>query len=244
MSHHVNASIPVSTDFHRSLAISAGIILFPFPQRLHQVTSTDYIKGPVTDYTNGPVTEYTNGPVNDNTKGPIPRCHRALSKSRITFHSSFVLTWPDLTWPWTTYEAKMFTSQFYNIRLQISVRKCQVPPWACGAALWKIPPIGYCPVGIQGAKPCWRATRIPCDCVSWSPISKILAWWAWRLPGRWQDGGRRLVVARWMRRSAPPMYGPTPDLTLNRRLWTLVIYLAQGRTDHDGRQEFHCLQAI
>ena len=35
---------------------------------------------------------------------------------------------------------------------------------------------------------------------------------AWRLPGRWPDGGRRNTVARWTRRRAAPAYAPIPDL--------------------------------
>ena len=35
---------------------------------------------------------------------------------------------------------------------------------------------------------------------------------AWRLPGRWPDGGRRSTVARWTRGRAAPAYAPIPDL--------------------------------
>ena len=50
-------------------------------------------------------------------------------------------------------------------------------------------------------------------CVRWSPILRMRAWRAWRLPGRWPDGGRRSTVARWTRRRAVPAYAPIPDLT-------------------------------
>ena len=36
--------------------------------------------------------------------------------------------------------------------------------------------------------------------------------WAWRLSGRWPDGGRS-TVAKWTRRRPAPAYLPTPDLT-------------------------------
>ena len=39
------------------------------------------------------------------------------------------------------------------------------------------------------------------------------AWRAWRLPGRWPDGGRRSTVARWTRRHAAPACATIPDLT-------------------------------
>ena len=38
-------------------------------------------------------------------------------------------------------------------------------------------------------------------------------WRAWRLPGRWPDGGRSSTVARWTRRRAAPVYAPIPELT-------------------------------
>ena len=44
------------------------------------------------------------------------------------------------------------------------------------------------------------------------PIWSIWAWRAWRLPGRWPDGGRRSTVARWTRRRAATAYAPIPDL--------------------------------
>ena len=43
------------------------------------------------------------------------------------------------------------------------------------------------------------------------------AWRAWRLPGRWPDGGRGSTVARWTRRRAAPAYALIPDLTFSRR---------------------------
>ena len=45
-------------------------------------------------------------------------------------------------------------------------------------------------------------------CVRWSPVWRIRAWRAWRLPGRWPDGGRRSTDARWTRRRAAPAYAP------------------------------------
>ena len=48
-------------------------------------------------------------------------------------------------------------------------------------------------------------------CVRWNPIRGIRAWRAWRLPGRWPDGGRRSTVARWTRRRTAPAYAPIPD---------------------------------
>ena len=50
--------------------------------------------------------------------------------------------------------------------------------------------------------------------VRWSPIWGIWAWGVWRLPGRWSDGGRENIAARWTRWRAAPAYVPTPDLTL------------------------------
>ena len=41
---------------------------------------------------------------------------------------------------------------------------------------------------------------------------KIQEWRAWRLPGRWPDGGQGSTVARWTRRRAAPAYAP-PYLT-------------------------------
>ena len=41
----------------------------------------------------------------------------------------------------------------------------------------------------------------------------IWAWRVWRLPERWQDGGRRSTVAGWTRRRAAPAYAPIPNLT-------------------------------
>ena len=48
------------------------------------------------------------------------------------------------------------------------------------------------------------------------------AWRAWRLPGRWPDGGRRSTVAKWTRRRAAPAYAPIADLTFKTVLTTHV----------------------
>ena len=51
-------------------------------------------------------------------------------------------------------------------------------------------------------------------CVMWSPIfAGIGAWRAWRLHGRWLDGGQRSTVARWTRQCAAPAHASMSDLT-------------------------------
>ena len=54
------------------------------------------------------------------------------------------------------------------------------------------------------------------------PIWRI---WAWRLTGRWPDGGWRKTVTRWKRQCASPAYAPIPDLTLS---WPDLIYRDYG----------------
>ena len=65
---------------------------------------------------------------------------------------------------------------------------------------------------IRGAGPCRGGAHTLRGCVRWSPTCRMRAWRAWRLPGRWQDRGRRSTVARWTRRRAVPAYAPIPDL--------------------------------
>ena len=48
------------------------------------------------------------------------------------------------------------------------------------------------------------------------PIRRIWAWRAWRLTGRWSDGGRRSTVPGWTRRRAAPAYARIPDLIYHR----------------------------
>ena len=48
-------------------------------------------------------------------------------------------------------------------------------------------------------------------CVIWQHMQHWQR--AWRLPGRWPDGGRGSTVVRWTRRRAVPAYAPIPDLT-------------------------------
>ena len=72
-----------------------------------------------------------------------------------------------------------------------------------------------------------------------SPIWRIWTWRAWRLPGRWPDGGRRRTVARWTRRRAAPAYAPIYDLfTLT---WSLVGLLVddkrRGRLEQPSAQQ-------
>ena len=77
----------------------------------------------------------------------------------------------------------------------------------------------FCVVGILWAVLCWWAARVLCFCIRWSSIWRMRAWRAWRLPGRWPDGGRRSTVVRWTRRRAVTAYAPIPDLT-----WRFVPY--------------------
>ena len=46
------------------------------------------------------------------------------------------------------------------------------------------------------------------------PIWRMRAWRAWRLPGRWPDGGRRSTVARRTRQRAASAYVPITDLNI------------------------------
>ena len=48
-----------------------------------------------------------------------------------------------------------------------------------------------------GDGPCRGGVHRLHGCVKRRPIWRIRAWRAWRLPGRWPDGGRRRTVARW-----------------------------------------------
>ena len=57
-------------------------------------------------------------------------------------------------------------------------------------SLRRIPPIGFFFVEIRGAGPCWGGAHTLHGCVRWSPIWRMRAWWAWRLPRRWPDRGR------------------------------------------------------
>ena len=58
---------------------------------------------------------------------------------------------------------------------------------------------------------------------------------AWRLPGRWSDGGRRSTVTRWTRRHAAQAYAPIPDL---RKKFSArasrVFYIARAIADELG----------
>ena len=60
-------------------------------------------------------------------------------------------------------------------------------------------------LGMTGLASAWAMARP-------SPIWRIRTWQAWRLPGRWSDGGRRSTVARWTRRRTAPAYVLIPDL--------------------------------
>ena len=51
------------------------------------------------------------------------------------------------------------------------------------------------------------------------------AWRAWRLPGRWPDGGRRSTVARWTRRRVVPAYAAIPDMTCNMGTENFIRYI-------------------
>ena len=64
---------------------------------------------------------------------------------------------------------------------------------------------------------CTKYVMRRCLCFITGYILKMRAWRAWRLPGRWPDGGRRSTVARWTRRRAAPSYAPIPDLTCSTR---------------------------
>ena len=68
-------------------------------------------------------------------------------------------------------------------------------------------------VEIRGDESCRGGVHTLHGCVKWSSFWRIRAMRAWRLPGRWPDGGRRSTVARWTRRRAAPAYAPIPDLT-------------------------------
>ena len=56
-------------------------------------------------------------------------------------------------------------------------------------SLRRIPPIGFFLVEIRVAGPCRGGVHTLHGCVRWSPVGRIWAWRAWRLPGRWLDGG-------------------------------------------------------
>ena len=79
-------------------------------------------------------------------------------------------------------------------------------------SLRRIPPIGFFfrdPIACT-----MQRGRMLHGCVRWSPICRIRERRAWRLPGRWSDGGRSCsTVARWTRRRAAPAYVAIPDLT-------------------------------
>ena len=82
-----------------------------------------------------------------------------------------------------------------------------------GDSLQRIPPIGFFFVEIRGAGPRRGGVDMLHVCVRWSPIWRMWASRAWRLPGRWPDGGRRSTVPRWTRRRAAAAYAPILDLT-------------------------------
>ena len=57
-----------------------------------------------------------------------------------------------------------------------------------------------------------HAARVLCGYVRWTLIWGIWTWRAWRLPGRWPDGGGSTVVG-WTRRRAAPAYTPVAHAT-------------------------------
>ena len=93
--------------------------------------------------------------------------------------------------------------------------------WHVARLSTKIPPIGFCLSDPWGwTMPSW---------VMWSPIWRLIAWRAWRLPGRWPDGGWMRTVARWTRRRAAPSYALTSFGTnlFGKRFNTRWIHILQ-----------------
>ena len=94
------------------------------------------------------------------------------------------------------------------------VRERQLRPYGHVARLpAEDPANGFFFVEIRGPGLCREGAHTLHGCVRWGPIWRIRAWRAWRLPGRWPDGGRRSTVVSWTRRRAAPAYVPIPDLT-------------------------------
>ena len=82
---------------------------------------------------------------------------------------------------------------------------------------------------IRVAGPCRGGAHTLHGCVRWSPIWRIRAW---RLPGRWPDGGLRSTVARWTRRRAAPAYAPIPDVEIPATHSRSVMSRSGLRIDH------------
>ena len=89
----------------------------------------------------------------------------------------------------------------------------------------RIPPIGFFLVEIRGAAPCRGGVHRLHGCVRWSPIWRIWVWRAWRLSGRWPDGGRKSTVAGWTRRRAASAYTPISQLTCQMLFGNVCFYV-------------------
>ena len=57
-----------------------------------------------------------------------------------------------------------------------------------------------------------------------SKYRRLNSYGLWRLPGRWPDGGRGSIVAKWTRRRAAPAYDPISDLKLQYLASDLLPY--------------------